>query len=227
MRSVAEAGAREADAYWQRRFFALVAGLGVVGLLAWACSGVVGGKPASQAPPAGSSGTGAGGRIRQRRRGAGHGGRSRAAGVPGPVGVIGRVACPRRPPRSPARRVAPAVGLRYQPARRPPRGAGGGPGKAASGNAACPAADIVLTLLASKASYGPHEQPSVPDRCRLHRHVSVHLRYRPRGTAGGGHARGPGWRGIRGPACTAASAARHAACGGACPSSCRSRGIAA
>ena len=37
-----------ADTYWLRRFFTLLAGLGVVGLLAWACSGVAsGGNSAS------------------------------------------------------------------------------------------------------------------------------------------------------------------------------------
>jgi hypothetical protein len=45
-----------ADAYWRRRFFALVGGLGVVGLLIWACSGLVGGKPASQTTGTGQAG---------------------------------------------------------------------------------------------------------------------------------------------------------------------------
>ncbi len=36
------------DAYWRRRVFALVAGLGLLGLLAWACSGALGGTPPRQ-----------------------------------------------------------------------------------------------------------------------------------------------------------------------------------
>src|ERR1700760_1546892 len=32
-----------ADAYWQRRFFTLLAGLAVIGLLAWAASGMASG----------------------------------------------------------------------------------------------------------------------------------------------------------------------------------------
>jgi hypothetical protein len=41
----------EPGSYWRRRFFALAAGLAVLGLLAWACSGALGGqKPPPQAP---------------------------------------------------------------------------------------------------------------------------------------------------------------------------------
>jgi len=40
----------EPGTYWRRRVFALAAGLGVLGLLAWACSGALGGaSPAGQA----------------------------------------------------------------------------------------------------------------------------------------------------------------------------------
>ena len=39
------------------------------------------------------------------------------------------------------------------------RGTGKNPAQAAAGGGACPAADIVLTLLASKPSYGPRAQP--------------------------------------------------------------------
>ncbi len=53
------------DTYWRRRVFALAAGIGVLGLLAWACSGALGGarptrqtaspNPAAQQGPASSS----------------------------------------------------------------------------------------------------------------------------------------------------------------------------
>ena len=42
-----------ADAYWQRRFFTLLAGLGVIGLLAWACSGVASGGNSSHSSSSG------------------------------------------------------------------------------------------------------------------------------------------------------------------------------
>lgn len=148
----------EADAYWQRRFFTLVAGLGVVGLLAWACSGVVSGKPASQNTAAGSSG---------KTSAAAYGGASTGQATAGAAGA-GRAS-----PASAAPGVSQSAAPSGSPARPSPRlsvsgtshpaaasGAGGSPGKPASGTAACPATDIVLTLLASKASYGPHELPA-------------------------------------------------------------------
>ena len=147
----------EADAYWQRRFFTLVAGLGVVGLLAWACSGVVSGKPASQVAAAGSSGTmpaAASGSASAAQATAGTAGAGRAF----PASSAPGVSLSASPSGSPARPSPPPVSGTSRPAAA--SGAGGGPGKPASGNAACPATDIVLTLLASKASYGPREQPA-------------------------------------------------------------------
>ena len=47
MRSVAEVRNAEADAYWQRRFFTLIGGLAVIGLVAWAVSGVASGGKSS------------------------------------------------------------------------------------------------------------------------------------------------------------------------------------
>ena len=148
----------EADAYWQRRFFTLVAGLGVVGLLAWACSGVVSGKPASQNTAAGSSGktsAAAYGGASTGQATAGAAGAGRASPASAAPGVSQSAA----PSGSPAR---PSPPLSVSGTSRPAAasGAGGSPGKPASGTAACPATDIVLTLLASKASYGPHEQPA-------------------------------------------------------------------
>ena len=136
----------EADAYWQRRFFTLVAGLGVVGLLAWACSGVVSGKPASQNTAAGSSGRRWQGIPSTTCRA------SPASAAPG----VSQSAAPSGSPARPSPRLS--VSGTSHPAAA--SGAGGSLGKPASGAAACPATDIVLTLLASKASYGPHEQPA-------------------------------------------------------------------
>jgi hypothetical protein len=140
-----------ADAYWRRRFFALVGSLGVVGLLIWACSGLVGGKPASQ-----TTGTGQAGKAAAAAFGNGAAASPTAKpGVmsPAPSATSSGLAsgAPASPTASPTRSAARAA----SPA---PSASGTGGAKAAAGT--CPAADIVLTLLPSKASYGPHVMPT-------------------------------------------------------------------
>ena len=137
-----------ADAYWRRRFFALVGSLGVVGLLIWACSGLVGGKPASQ-----TTGTGQAGKAAVAAFGSGAAASPTAKpGVmsPAPSATSSALAsgAPASPTASPTRSAA-------RPA---PSASGTGGAKAAAGT--CPAADIVLTLLPSEASYGPHATPT-------------------------------------------------------------------
>ena len=150
----------EADAYWQRRFFTLVAGLGVVGLLAWACSGVVSGKPASQnaatGPSSGKVPAAAYGSATAGQAAAGAAGAGRASpGSPAPG-----VSLSASPSGSPASASPwPSVSATTRPAAASGT-AGSRPVQPAAANAACPAADIVLTLLASKVSYGRHEQPA-------------------------------------------------------------------
>ena len=139
-----------ADAYWRRRFFALVGGLGVVGLLIWACSGLVGGKPASQ-----TTGTGQAGKAAAAAYGSGAATPPAAKpGVtsPAPSATSSGLAsgAPASPTTSPA-----SSGTAASPAP-----AASGTGRAAAAASTCPAADIVLTLLPSKATYGPHARPT-------------------------------------------------------------------
>lgn len=153
-----------ADAYWQRRFFALVAGLGVLGLLAWACSGIGGGKPArNDQVSAAAYGSAAPGHSAGGQPGAGAGAVPAATSARGSRPASAAAAAPSLSPST-----SPSAGGSLSPpssASRPTaltaRGGTGkvGPGQLAAGNGACPAAGIVLTLLVSKPSYGPHEQP--------------------------------------------------------------------
>jgi hypothetical protein len=143
--------APEADAYWQRRFLTLVAGLGVIGLLAWACSGIVGGKPASSRN----------GQVSPAAYG------SAAPGQPAGSGGMPSQSAPAQPTgRTSASPMAPSVSrsasatasasasasVAGHAGQRPPA-------KARASVGPCPAAEIVLTLVAGKASYRPHDLP--------------------------------------------------------------------
>jgi hypothetical protein len=124
-----------ADAYWQRRFFTLLAGLGVVGLLAWACSGVASG---------GNSSHGSGSR------------QPAAYSTPTATSASPALVSP-APSASP--KVAPSSSASPSASR---RAAQAKPTKkaAASGPVACPAADLVLTVTPSAASYGSKATPT-------------------------------------------------------------------
>jgi hypothetical protein len=130
-----------ADAYWQRRFFTLLAGLGVIGLLAWACSGMVsgGGKPAH--------GSGSG-----QRSSAAYSSPTATPTSPAPVSPApsaapssSRTATSAAPSASASRRAAQA-----KPTKK----------TAATGPVACPAADLVLTVTPSAASFGSKATPA-------------------------------------------------------------------
>lgn len=134
-----------ADAYWQRRFFTLVAGLGVVGLLAWACSGVAsGGNSSHQAGPSRPSPADYG---------------STGSGTPSPSPTV-TATTPASPSASPAASPsgspsgtpsASGRAAQARPAQTP---------RAPSGPTACPASGLVLTLVTSKPSYGPADTPA-------------------------------------------------------------------
>jgi hypothetical protein len=146
----------QADAYWRRRFFTLVAGLGVLGLLAWATSGAVGGKAAHQTAGSGQSGNG---NVSAAAYGtAAPGQPAGVAGTPsaGPS-AQGTVSLPASPTPSPT------LSATASPARTKP--AAGQPAKAKAKPAgqpggACPARDIVLTLSVGKAAYARGAQPA-------------------------------------------------------------------
>src|SRR5450755_1441301 len=136
--------APEAEAYWQRRFFTLVAGMGVIGLLAWACSGIADGKPARNGQiSAAAYGSAAPGQSAGGQPGAGAGAVSPATSARGSLPVFAPAASPSvsssargaPPPQPSASR--PTVTARSAASKVRP-------GQPAAGSGACPAADIVL-----------------------------------------------------------------------------------
>jgi hypothetical protein len=129
-----------ADAYWQRRFFTLLAGLGVIGLLAWAASGLASG---------GSS-----------AHGAGSGQQSAAAySTPTPTSPAPASSAPSASPTA-----TPSAAPTATPAASPSasaRAAQARPKKAAAtGPVACPAADLLLTVTPRAASFGSKATPA-------------------------------------------------------------------
>ena len=134
-----------ADAYWQRRFFTLLAGLGVIGLLAWACSGVASGGNSAH-------GSGSG-----RPSSAADSTPAATPTSPAPASPL-PVASPTATPSSsaPALRTA----LPSASASRWAAQAKAAPKATATGPTACPAADLVLTVTPSRTSYGTGETPA-------------------------------------------------------------------
>ncbi|HEY2277527.1 MAG TPA: hypothetical protein VGI00_04180 [Streptosporangiaceae bacterium] len=136
------------DAYWQRRFFTLIGGLAVIGLLAWAVSGVASGGKSSNS---GSSGPAAAGYTS-------------SASTPS-ASVTSAPASP-----SPSPSASPSPSPSASPSASATKSASvqasgkasakASPAQAASAPTACPAADLVLTLVASQSSYGPSVNPS-------------------------------------------------------------------
>lgn len=142
----------EADAYWRRRFFTLVAGLGVIGLLAWATSGAVGGK-AHQTAGSGQSGNG-------NVSAAAYG-----SSAPGqPAGVAGT---PSGPPSAQASLSLPASATPSATASQAQKKPAAGQSAKAKAKAkpagqpggVCPARGIVLTLSVSKPAYARGAKP--------------------------------------------------------------------
>jgi hypothetical protein len=143
-----------ADAYWRRRFFTLVAGLGILGLLAWATTGAVGGKAAHQT--AGSSPGGNGNVSAAAYGSAAPGQPAGVAGSPSSQpSAQGSISLPASPtPSATASARAPA---RKKAVAGPPAKANPAAGQPAG---ACPARDIVLTLSVSKPVYGRGAHPA-------------------------------------------------------------------
>jgi hypothetical protein len=129
-----------ADAYWQRRFFTLLAGLGVIGLLAWACSGMAGGGNSSHSSGSGRPSAAAYSTSTPT---------SPAATSPAPV------ASPTASPTTSATPTASPSSVSPKAAQ-----AKAAPKATATGPAACPAADLVLTATPSQASYGTKDRPA-------------------------------------------------------------------
>lgn len=134
--------------YWRRRFFVLVAGLGMVALLFWAFSGPGGGQHSSataRTSGAAQPGGGAGGPVP-----AAYG--STAASPP-----AGDTASPSA---SPSASVSPSASPSASAGKDKNAGKDTSTAAKAKGRPApCPAADIVLSLFTSKTSYSAHETP--------------------------------------------------------------------
>jgi hypothetical protein len=133
----------EPDVYWRRRLFALVAGLAVFGLLAWAVGGAGGSRPTAATTSL------------DRR--------------PPQVKVTPVIASPAPSATAASPSPSPTATPRHQ-ARHARKGAAGQRaarrGKAHAARAAavirgsgCPAADVVLTMTASGNSYGARARP--------------------------------------------------------------------
>jgi hypothetical protein len=132
-----------ADAYWQRRFFTLIAGLGVIGLLAWAFSGMASGGGKSS-HSSGSSGPSSAAFA------------TTAAGTPTPAVSVSTAPASPSPSASPSASPSPLASA----TKRASAAASSPAKKAASAPTACPASDLVLTLTASASSYSPSATPS-------------------------------------------------------------------
>jgi hypothetical protein len=129
-----------ADAYWQRRFFTLVGGLAVIGLLVWAVSGVASGGKSSKSSSGGPSSAAYA---------------NTATGSPTPSAPVTSA------PASPSPSVSPSASPSATATASPKATAAGkASAKAAAGPVACPAADVVLTVTASQASYGAKDTPT-------------------------------------------------------------------
>jgi hypothetical protein len=134
-----------ADAYWQRRFFTLIAGLGVIGLLAWAFSGMASGGGKSS-HSSGSSGPSSAAYA------------TTAAGTPTPAVSVSTA--PATPSLSASPSTSPSASPSASATKRASAAASSPAKKAAGAPTACPASDLVLTLTASASSYSPSATPS-------------------------------------------------------------------
>ena len=132
-----------ADAYWRRRLFALVAGLAVLGLLAWAVGGTAGAHPTAATTPL-------------------HHHHARYPNPPasGATPALSASPSPSPSPTPRSSRHAPAGKHASQAATPKP---GHTPAAAAAGTQSpggdCQAGDVVLTLTASSNSYGRAARP--------------------------------------------------------------------
>jgi hypothetical protein len=131
----------EPQTYWRRRALTLTAGLGVLGLLAWALSGGGGGKPSPQATSSGSMSAAAYPNTPASSPSAAASGAGANASVPGLTGASSSAASRLPAASSPAAQnsAAPSAAA---------IAAGAGP------DGSCAPSSVVLSLFASKGSYG-------------------------------------------------------------------------
>ena len=133
------AAERQAATYWRRRFVALVIGLAILAVIAWAFSGALGGASAGGAT-AGSAGLGGHSGNRPAPRPAG---RPAATGSGSPS-----AAAPTSAARSPSARASAGRQAKVSP------GSAAAATGSSGGRRFCPGKDVVLSLFASQGSTG-------------------------------------------------------------------------
>ena len=131
------AAERQAATYWRRRFVALVIGLAILAVIAWAFSGALGGASAGGAT-AGSAGLGGHSGNRPAPRPAG---RPAATGSGSPS-----AAAPTSAARSPSARASAGRQAKVSP------GSAAAATGSSGGRRFCPGKDVVLSLFASQGS---------------------------------------------------------------------------
>ena len=132
-----------ADAYWQRRFFTLLAGLAVIGLLAWAASGMA------------SGGSSAHGAASGQQSAAAYSTPTTTPSSPAPVSSTPSASPTATPSASPSATpsASPSASVSAKAAQAKPK-------TAATGPVACPAADLLLTVTPRAASFGTKATPA-------------------------------------------------------------------
>ena len=140
--------------YWRRRLVALTIGLSVLGVIAWAFDGAIGGGDPSGGSAAGGSAGGSNAGQPQDLGGGGGGPGSGGGTGAGPSGQghagSGSASPSASPPASPAAGPGSSSGAATSP------GAGAG---TSTGPGACPHGNVVLSLFSAQQSYGPGQLP--------------------------------------------------------------------
>ena len=154
-------GPEEPETYWRRRVIAMVAGLGVLGLLVWALSG--GGKPAGS-PGTASGSTSAAAYPSTRAS-------SSATALAGAVGAVHGLSSPSPSAAASGR----SPGVKATATKKPAGTVAAASGTIAGRGGRCPADAVVLSLFATRSSYPKGQDPqfsldavsTVPGTCTL------------------------------------------------------------
>lgn len=159
-----QSGNGSSATYWRRRFLALVGGLAIFALLAWAVSGALGGahavSPAANVAKSGhrpgQGGAAPGGGAASRSPGPSSPGPSASATDPAASPSAVPAGTRSHPPAGPTSSPAPGHGTVHGTAH---GGSPGGSHGATHGTGACPRTKVVISLFASQVSYSPRAWP--------------------------------------------------------------------
>lgn len=152
-----------ADVYWRRRFFALAAGLSVLGVLVWALSGMTGGHQ-SPGTADGGNGSGNGQAPAAYRSPVSGAAPSPTAATTGGASTSSSAATPGATPAASGAMPASAYGRERTSGAATPAGSTGavttGTQASTAGNGGrCPSGDVVLSLTTATTSYTAHRAP--------------------------------------------------------------------